>query len=108
MSVSTAEVWTAMGDTTRREILARLSTQPRSVTELAAELPVSRPAVSQHLRVLKDAGLVRLHRTGRQHIYEARPEALNALKAELEAFWRQSLATFKQIAEADDRTGDRP
>ena len=88
-----------MGDPTRREILALLTTRPQSVSELALDFPISRPAVSQHLRVLRDADLVRLRRDGRQHIYEAKPETLDALKGELEAFWRQALANFKQLAE---------
>lgn len=106
MTVTTTEAWTAMGDATRREILARLTVRPQSVTELALDFPISRPAVSQHLRVLHDAELVRHRRHGRQHIYEARSETLDALKSELESFWRQSLATFKQIAETE--TGERP
>ena len=101
MSVSTSDAWVAMGDPTRRAILDRLTTQPQSVTELALDFPISRPAVSQHLRVLRDADLVRLTPRGRQNIYEVRSETLDALKSELEAFWRQSLATFKQIAEEE-------
>ncbi|UPK74998.1 metalloregulator ArsR/SmtB family transcription factor [Nocardioidaceae bacterium SCSIO 66511] len=99
MSMATAEAWTAMGDPTRREILATLTTRPLSVTELAAAFPISRPAVSQHLRVLKDAELVRVRQQGRQRIYEAEPKTLAALKSELESFWQQALANFKQIAE---------
>ncbi len=90
-----------MGDSTRRAILGRLTVRPQSVTEIAADFPISRPAVSQHLRVLRDADLVRLNPRGRQNIYEVKPETLDALRSELEAFWRRSLATFKQIAEED-------
>lgn len=108
MTVSTSEAWTAMGDPTRREILAKLTTRPQSVTELAREFPVSRPAVSQHLRVLLEAELVRLRREGRQHIYEVRAEGLGALRTELESYWRQTLETFKQVAEADNRAEEQP
>ena len=93
-----------MGDPTRRQILARLTLRPQSVTELALTFPISRPAVSQHLRVLREADLVDLRQQGKHHIYEAKAETLDALKSELETFWHQSLSTFKQIVEEGDRT----
>jgi predicted ArsR family transcriptional regulator len=80
--------------------------RPQSVTELAKDLPVSRPAVSQHLRVLKEASLVGVQPVGRHHIYRARPQGLAQLRSELDAFWGAVLDNLKQLAEqeqADDR-----
>jgi DNA-binding transcriptional ArsR family regulator len=91
--------WTALGDPTRRAIFERLADRPRAVGELARELPVSRPAVSQHLKVLKDAGLVVGWPEGTRRIYQLRPEGIDALRAELDRFWNQSLANFKAIVE---------
>ena len=91
--------WTALGDPTRRTILARLAERPRPVGELARELPVSRPAVSQHLRVLKEAGLVIDRPIGNRRIYRVDPDGLATLRAELEGFWTQALRNFKAIVE---------
>lgn len=93
--------WIALADPTRRQILVRVLERPRSVTELADGLPVSRPAVSQHLRVLKEARLVRARRDGKQQIYAPRTDGLARLRAELEGFWGQALASFKELAEHD-------
>ncbi len=103
---TTVDAWSALGDPTRRGIFARLVERPQSVTELARDLPVSRPAVSQHLRVLKEASLVRVQPVGRHHIYRAHPQGLAQLRSELDAFWGATLDNFKQLAEqeqADDR-----
>jgi len=100
------DAWSALGDPTRRGIFARLVERPQSVTELAHGLPVSRPAVSQHLRVLKEASLVRVQPVGRHHIYRAHPQGLAQLRTELDAFWGAALDNFKQLAEQeqeDDR-----
>ena len=91
--------WTALGDPTRREIFERLADQPQAVGRLAAELPVSRPAVSQHLKVLKDAGLVIDRASGTRRIYQVDPDGVAALRAELDRFWTQALATYKQLVE---------
>ncbi len=91
--------WTALGDTTRRAIFERVAERPRAVGELAGELPVSRPAVSQHLKVLKDAGLVFDRPEGTRRIYHLRPDGLGALRADLDRFWNQSLATYKTVVE---------
>jgi DNA-binding transcriptional ArsR family regulator len=91
--------WTALGDPTRRAIFERLADRPRAVSELASELPVSRPAVSQHLKVLKDAGLVLDRRAGKQRIYQLDPDGLGALRADLEQFWRKALAAYKTVVE---------
>jgi DNA-binding transcriptional ArsR family regulator len=91
--------WTALGDPTRRAIFERLLAQPRAVGELANEMPISRPAVSQHLRVLKEAGLVFDRPNGTRRIYQANPDGLAALRAELDRFWLQALANFKALVE---------
>ncbi|MBV9915011.1 MAG: winged helix-turn-helix transcriptional regulator [Solirubrobacterales bacterium] len=89
----------ALGDPTRRTIFEQIAENPRAVGELALGLPVSRPAVSQHLRVLKEAGLVRDRRAGNRRIYELNPAGLDALRAYLDHFWRRSLTAFKQAVE---------
>ena len=91
--------WTALGDPTRRSIFERLVEHPRAVTELASELPVSRPAVSQHLKVLKDAGLVVDRQAGKHRIYQVNPDGLGALRAELDLFWSKTLAAYKTVVE---------
>jgi DNA-binding transcriptional ArsR family regulator len=95
-----ALVLDALGDPTRREVLGRLRDGPRSVGELAAGLPVSRPAVSQHLRVLLDAGLVSVTTEGTRRVYAADLDGLGALRAWVESFWDDALARFKQHAES--------
>jgi DNA-binding transcriptional ArsR family regulator len=94
--------FTALADPTRREIFERLALRPRAVGELAGELPVSRPAVSQHLKVLKEAGLVTHRPVGARRIYEIDPEGVGALRAYLDGFWNRSLAAFKSAAELND------
>src|SRR5689334_19033712 len=89
---------TAIADPTRRAIFERVACRPSAVGELAREFPVSRPAVSQHLRVLKDAGLVRLQADGARRIYSADPAGLAALRDYFERFWQQSLAAFREAA----------
>ncbi len=92
-------MFAALADPTRRAIFERVAVGPRSVGELAAELPVSRPAVSQHLRVLKEAGLVSDGAAGTRRIYRMNPQGLDHLRAYLDHFWNQSLAAFKAAAE---------
>ena len=91
--------WAALGDPTRRAIFELLADRPRAVGELASELPVSRPAVSQHLKVLKDAGLVVDQPAGTRRIYQVRPDGLGALRADLDRFWSKALAAFKAVVE---------
>jgi len=91
--------WTALGDPTRRAIFERLADRPRAVGELARELPVSRPAVSQHLKVLKDAGLVVDRRAGNRRIYRLDPVGVGALRAYLDEFWNKALAAYKEAVE---------
>jgi DNA-binding transcriptional ArsR family regulator len=89
----------ALGDPTRLAILERLADRPRAVVDLARELPVSRPAVSQHLRVLKDAGLVIDQAVGNRRIYRVDPDGLAALRDQLDRFWSQALESFKATVE---------
>jgi DNA-binding transcriptional ArsR family regulator len=90
---------TALGDPTRRAIFEHLAERPRAVGELAGELPVSRPAVSQHLKVLKDAGLVVDQPLGTRRIYRLDPDGVRDLRAYLDHFWDQALAGFKAAVE---------
>lgn len=83
-----------LADPTRRRIFERVAEQPRSVGDIAAGLPVSRPAVSQHLKALRDAGLISSHREGTRHIYAARPEALGELREYVEGIWRDVLQSY--------------
>ncbi|MBA8796139.1 DNA-binding transcriptional ArsR family regulator [Friedmanniella endophytica] len=91
---------TALADPTRRSILEIVAAGSRSVGALAAELPISRPAVSQHLRVLREAGLVRAEAQGTRHVYALDPTGLTALRDYLDRFWSDSLAAFAREAEA--------
>jgi DNA-binding transcriptional ArsR family regulator len=90
---------TALGDPTRLAIFEMLGDHPQAVHQLAAGLPVSRPAVSQHLRVLKDARLVRDRREGTRRIYELNPEGLALLRDHFARLWDQALSAFKKFAE---------
>ena len=89
--------WGALADPTRREIVSRLAERPRPVGELAAELPVTRSAVSQHLRILKDAGLVAERAEGTRRIYRVDPVALAALRDQLETYWQRSLSRYRDV-----------
>ena len=91
----------ALGDSTRRTIFELLGDGPRSVGDLAGELPVSRPAVSQHLKVLKDAGLVSESRVGTRRVYRVEPEAVAELRTYFDEFWTHALAAFKTAAETE-------
>jgi DNA-binding transcriptional ArsR family regulator len=89
----------ALGDPTRRTIFERLAERPRAVGELARDMPVSRPAVSQHLKVLKDAGLVTDQAEGSRRIYQLDPAGIGALRAYLDQFWSGALAAYKEAVE---------
>ena len=89
----------ALGDPTRRAILELLRDGSKPVVELADALPVSRPAVSQHLRVLKQAGLVADTAAGRRRLYAVHPAGLEALRTYLEGLWSQALASYQRVAE---------
>jgi DNA-binding transcriptional ArsR family regulator len=89
--------WDALADGTRRAILTALAEGPCAVGELAADLPVSRPAVSQHLKVLKDAGLVSETRAGTRRIYRLNPEAVQALRDQLDTFWQRTMRSYADL-----------
>ena len=89
----------ALSDPTRRHIFEQLKTGPRSVGDLAADLPVTRPAVSQHLRVLEDVGLVTHRRNGTRHLYELDATGVAVLRDWVDGFWTEALGRFKQVAE---------
>jgi DNA-binding transcriptional ArsR family regulator len=89
----------ALADPTRRAVFERLRKGPRTVGRLAEGLPVSRPAVSQHLKVLKGAGLVAEERAGTRHVYHVETRGLVALRAYLDGFWDEALEAFKAEAE---------
>jgi DNA-binding transcriptional ArsR family regulator len=91
--------WAALGDPTRRAIFEQLLEGPSAVSALADELPVSRPAVSQHLKVLKTAGLVADRQAGKQRIYRVDPAGLAVMRAELDRFWTTTLAAYKTAVE---------
>jgi len=99
-----AAVFAALGDPTRRAIFERVAGRPQSVGELAGGLPVSRPAVSQHLRVLKDAGLVSDGAAGTRRVYRVNPQGLDHLRAYLDHFWNDALAAFKAAAESSEES----
>ena len=92
------EGWSALADGTRRAIVSRLADGPQAVGQLAAELPVSRSAVSQHLKVLKDAGLVSERAAGTRRLYRLNPVAVAALRDQLDTFWQRALASYVDVA----------
>jgi DNA-binding transcriptional ArsR family regulator len=92
---------TALADPTRRAIFERIAQRPSAVGELASQLPVSRPAVSQHLKVLKEAGLVRDRAVGTRRIYQLDPIGIDGLRQYLDQFWSRSLLAFKEAAERE-------
>ena len=95
--------WIALGDPTRRAIFERLAERPSAVGELAEAFPVSRPAVSQHLKVLKDAGLVTDRQEGTRRIYQLDPTGIEAVRSYFDTFWQHALAAFKTAVEKEDR-----
>ena len=103
---STNLAFAALADPTRREVFERLAQGPKAVGELAATLPVSRPAVSQHLKVLKDAGLVTDQAVGARRVYQIDPKGLGQLRAWLDRYWDSALASFQAAVEAAE--ADRP
>jgi DNA-binding transcriptional ArsR family regulator len=97
----------ALGDPTRRAIFERLADGPRAVGQLAHEFPVSRPAVSQHLKVLKDVGLVTDQQAGRQRLYQVDPAGVGAMRTYFDQFWTKALANFAARAEQTEQREDR-
>jgi DNA-binding transcriptional ArsR family regulator len=98
-----ADPWAALADGTRRAIFKRLAAGPMAVGELAHGLPVSRPAVSQHLKVLKCAGLVQDRAAGTRRMYQVNPKGVEALRAELDVFWDQALDAYKSMLDEEGR-----
>ena len=96
--------WSALGDPTRRAIVERLAERPHAVGELAEQLPVSRPAVSQALKVLKDAGLVSERAAGTRRIYRLNPVAVAALRDQLDTFWNRALTNYAHVVEQEEET----
>jgi DNA-binding transcriptional ArsR family regulator len=94
-----ADPWAALADGTRRAIVECLTEGPLAVGELAHRLPVSRPAVSQHLKLLKSAGLVQDRAVGTRRIYHLDPSGIDALRADLDRFWAKALNAYKQIVD---------
>lgn len=107
MNAYIVDGWAALGDPTRRTIFARLAAAPSAVGELADTLPVSRPAVSQHLKILKTAGLVVDERDGARRIYRVDRSGLGRMRGELDAFWNDTLSAYKRIVEQSDPTGQK-
>jgi DNA-binding transcriptional ArsR family regulator len=97
---------TALGDPTRQAIFERLTDGPLAVGQLADVLPISRPAVSQHLKVLKEVGLVTDRQEGTRRLYSVDPDGLARLRAHLDGFWERSLAAFQQLANEDREKPD--
>jgi DNA-binding transcriptional ArsR family regulator len=95
------DAWTALADPTRHAIVARLAEGPQAVGRLAAGLPVTRSAVSQHLKVLKDAGLVSERAEGTRRIYRLNPAAVAALRDQLDTYWQRALAGYADAVESD-------
>lgn len=106
VAYGTGAAWAALGDPTRHAIVTALAERPRAISELAAELPVSRPAVSQALKVLKDAGLVTERAAGTRRIYRLNPTAVAALRHQLDTFWSRALASCTETVE--QLSPDRP
>jgi DNA-binding transcriptional ArsR family regulator len=98
------EAWNALGDPSRRAIVECLAERPRAVGELAEDLPISRPAVSQHLRVLKDAGLVTERAAGTRRIYRLNPAGVAALRDQLDTYWNRALAGYQDTVASPDAT----
>jgi DNA-binding transcriptional ArsR family regulator len=100
--MTNARAFAALADRTRREVFERLANGPRAVGELAEGLPVSRPAVSQHLKVLKEAGLVVDRAEGARRVYQIDPKGLGQMRAWLDRFWDAALEAFKAEAERQE------
>jgi DNA-binding transcriptional ArsR family regulator len=95
------DAWTALGDPSRRQLFECLVEQPRTVAELTAALPISQPAVSQHLKVLRAAELVDFEPQGTRRLYHVRADGLAALRADLDRFWSTALTNFQRLAAAE-------
>ena len=106
VTAEATDPWGALADGTRRAIFKRLANGPMAVGQIAHGLPVSRPAVSQHLKVLKCAGLVADRAVGTRRLYQLNPEGIEALRSELDVFWGKALDAFKLIADEGGRANE--
>ena len=106
MATYQGDSWEALGDPSRRAIVECLAERPRAVGEIADELPISRPAVSQHLKVLKEAGLVTDRAVGTRRVYRLNPAAMAALRDQLDTYWRRALDGFQDVI--DQPTEENP
>lgn len=97
--------WELLADPSRRSIVTRLAERPHAVGELADELPISRPAVSQHLKVLKEAGLVTDEAAGTRRVYRLNPAGVAALRDQLDTFWNRALSGYRDLAEQPNTDG---
>lgn len=102
MNTNASVALQALGDPTRRQIFERLVRGPRAVGDIASGLPVSRPAVSQHLKVLESAGLVSAHQTGTRRLYRLDPKGIEAMRHYLDRLWDHALTSFKAFAEKEE------
>lgn len=98
---ASSDAWDVLGDGTRRAILEALGERPCAVGELAEQLPVSRPAVSQHLKVLKETGLVHDETVGTRRIYRLNPAGVKALRDQLDTFWNRAMAQYETTIDHD-------
>jgi len=99
------DAWALLGDASRRSIIERLSAAPCTVTELAVDMPISRPAVSQHLKVLKDAGIVHDAPAGRTRVYSIDAQRLERYRRQLDQFWADALGTIEAAAHGEQERG---
>lgn len=101
-----SKMWMALSDPTRRSIFEIIAQKNQSVQQIADVLPVTRPAVSQHLKLLDDAGLVQAEKVGRQRIYTANPESLRHLRSWLDQYWTEAMHGFAKAADEDEENRD--
>jgi len=101
-NTATARLWQALADPTRRRIFERIAKRPLAVAQIARGLPVTRPAVSQHLKVLEGAGLITGHRRGTRRLYRANPQAIARMRRSLDRLWESSLQSFQAFAELEE------
>jgi DNA-binding transcriptional ArsR family regulator len=101
VSTYLVDAWTALGDPSRRRLFECLVDQPRTVAELTDALPISQPAVSQHLKVLRAAELVDFEPQGTRRVYHVKPDGLATLRADLDRFWSTTLTNFQRLAQSE-------
>jgi DNA-binding transcriptional ArsR family regulator len=101
VSTNHARAFVALGDPTRQLIFERLAKRPMPVGKLAAGLAVTRPAVSQHLKILRGAGLVMVHQEGTRRVYQIDPKGVDAMRTYLDRFWDRALTAMKKVAEQE-------